>query len=152
MPFFFFFKEKSSSPNLSVNLVLQTTWQIWGPKSWNFLCKSRTNMYDLLPAMVYLTLQKASYAKPGHYLSGQFMLFVKSLCIFFRKKSWRGFQAQADRCRHCSLLLFLPSCAMVCGFSPNQILKMFRANTNKHSTTLVVSKQKKHLPTKPQSF
>lgn len=110
------------------------------------------NEHVRLTARVYPILQKLGYAKPGHYLSERFMLFVKPLCIFFSSRAGESFRRKQDRCRRCSLLLFLPSCAMVCGFSLNQILEMFWANKNKHSTTFVVSKQKKHLPAKPQSF
>lgn len=42
--------------------------------------------------MVYSIVQKAGYAKPGHYLSGWFMLFVKSLCIFFNTRAGDSFR------------------------------------------------------------
>lgn len=48
-------------------------------------------MFDLLPAIVYSILQKPSYVKPGHYLSGWFTLFVKFLCIFFNSRAGQGF-------------------------------------------------------------
>lgn len=49
-------------------------------------------MFNLLPAMVYRILPKPSYVKPGHYLSGQFVVFVKSLCIFFKSRVGEGFR------------------------------------------------------------